>query len=599
MSHLKSPLAFTLSIFSCISLFPLKGQPTSSFKEEKVFLTTQIIGLMTEYQPEVFTGAFNLDQRFIEAYATFLAADNKKNFNQFIEDLIQPLTLTPVSTSHTKYRHIIANELNKIDSFKDLSDKEVFISRPDFGWIEHELLDTSIKELLAGVIVHYSPKKRQKVKKQGFRLTFDIEYSLNTHDAPAVYTLGMIHFWTKINYFFPYKDLMDLSWGEVLRQQHALFMDMNSRQDYYKHLKLLGAYLDDSHGFISINEYQKWAFGMGNWAVFPLKAQMINDQLIISDLADRPDVERLKKGDTITHINGQTVEDYAIMLSKEIIASNPTDSIRQLSEKIIPTFNHPDLGPDHLKIIVDEQPYTLQPDTVNFADYYLYLGRTASSESEIKMSKFTALLDITNMKGKEMHRAFRKNRNKENLILDLRGYPNSSIVYFLARNLSKKAKPVVSFAYPVYDYPGTFQKHKRNITYYISNYPDLLLLLMSMTKGKTLPTLRRPYQGDLYVLIDENTLSFAETIGMMIKTYRPDAVFIGRPSNGANGDVISIPLPGDVSVVVSGLNWQFADGKQLQRVGLAPDIYVARSVEEMVYRKDQILRKALKSINTN
>jgi len=83
---------------------------------------------------------------------------------------------------------------------------------------------------------------------------------------------------------------------------------------------------------------------------------------------------------------------------------------------------------------------------------------------------------------------------------------------------------------------------------------------------------------------------------MILKSYRPKSVFIGRPSNGANGDVTTIPLPYNVSVSISGLDWHYFDGSQLQRNGITPDIEVKRTFEELVLGEDTIYEQALEYI---
>lgn len=94
-------------------------------------------------------------------------------------------------------------------------------------------------------------------------------------------------------------------------------------------------------------------------------------------------------------------------------------------------------------------------------------------------------------------------------------------------------------------------------------------------------------------MINEEAASYAETVCMIFKAYAKNAVFIGRPTQGSNGDVISFFLPGGISVGFSSLDWHFPDTKQLQRVGIIPDIKVEKTVETIIKGNDEIMERAI------
>ena len=69
--------------------------------------------------------------------------------------------------------------------------------------------------------------------------------------------------------------------------------------------------------------------------------------------------------------------------------------------------------------------------------------------------------------------------------------------------------------------------------------------------------------------------------------------FIGSRTAGANGDVARFTVPGGITISFSGHDIRHADGRQLQRVGLIPDIEVKPTIAGIRAGRDEVLEKAL------
>jgi C-terminal processing protease CtpA/Prc len=95
------------------------------------------------------------------------------------------------------------------------------------------------------------------------------------------------------------------------------------------------------------------------------------------------------------------------------------------------------------------------------------------------------------------------------------------------------------------------------------------------------------------MLINEDAISQSEHTCLFFAA-ATDVTFIGTPTAGANGDVTTMVLPGNLQVSFTGQNVRHADGRQLQRVGIQPHIKVARTSRGIVEGRDEILEAALK-----
>ena len=62
---------------------------------------------------------------------------------------------------------------------------------------------------------------------------------------------------------------------------------------------------------------------------------------------------------------------------------------------------------------------------------------------------------------------------------------------------------------------------------------------------------------------------------------------------GANGDVTILVMPGNLRMSFSGHDIRHADGRQLQRVGLHPDVEVHPTLKGLQSDRDEVLDRAL------
>jgi C-terminal processing protease CtpA/Prc len=66
---------------------------------------------------------------------------------------------------------------------------------------------------------------------------------------------------------------------------------------------------------------------------------------------------------------------------------------------------------------------------------------------------------------------------------------------------------------------------------------------------------------------------------------------------GANGDVTNSSIPGGIRISFSGHDVHHADGCQLQRAGIKPDIRIEPTIAGHVADKDEVLEAAVKFLS--
>jgi C-terminal processing protease CtpA/Prc len=105
------------------------------------------------------------------------------------------------------------------------------------------------------------------------------------------------------------------------------------------------------------------------------------------------------------------------------------------------------------------------------------------------------------------------------------------------------------------------------------------------------------YRGQTVLLVDERTGSLAEHTGLLFKAANATTI-IGSQTMGANGDISTVVLPGGILVNFTGQAVQWPNGRQLQRIGLQPDIVVRPTVTGIRAGKDEVLDRAIRFIVT-
>jgi len=192
--------------------------------------------------------------------------------------------------------------------------------------------------------------------------------------------------------------------------------------------------------------------------------------------------------------------------------------------------------------------------------------------------------DLTRLTESEVDGLFERVKGTRALILDMRGYPNGTgwpiTPYLNTRGATQG---------PLFrrrQVSGLFDERSQtglDFTQPLPSFP-----VPSKAIGK--------YGGRTVMLIDERTVSQAEHSGLFFEAAN-GTKFTGSQTAGANGDVTYFALPGIASVRFSGHDVRHADGRQLQRIGLVPDVPVAPTIQGIREGKDEVLDRAVRYLN--
>jgi C-terminal processing protease CtpA/Prc len=392
--------------------------------------------------------------------------------------------------------------------------------------------------------------------------------------------LALFRFWNVINYYFPYKHLTDKPWGTVLTEFIPRFLGNKNQLDYEMTVAEMVARLQDTHGFV--RGLKSLEAHLGGFAP-PLSLRVTSGKLAVIHLPDESMAQAagIKVGDVIVAVDGETVEQRIAYLSKFNSLSNSSSAYRY----IYPTV---------LRGAKDSKA-KLRIEGIDGQIREVEMPRTASLSSVFPPPRKTPIyqvlpngygyIDLARLPLAEVHKAMDAMMNTPGLIFDMRGYPNGTAWAFAPRLSERKNFTAAQFRRPFQSAAALYDEDLEG------NAPDYSF------EQKMPPTRSAIYKGKVVVLINEDAISQAEHTCLFIEA-ATNATFIGSATNGANGDITNLVLPGGLYVAFSGHDVRHADGRQLQRVGIQPHIKVEPTPKGIVEGRDEVLEAAVKYLDS-
>ena len=160
------------------------------------------------------------------------------------------------------------------------------------------------------------------------------------------------------------------------------------------------------------------------------------------------------------------------------------------------------------------------------------------------------------------------------LIIDIRNYPAEFVVFALGSHFIERSTAFARFTVGDPANPGAFHWQGQPLT---------------------LEPAAPRYTGKIVILTDEISQSQAEYTTMAFRA-APNATVVGSTTAGADGNVSTIPLPGGLRSMISGIGVFYPDKKPTQRVGIVADVEAKPALQGVRDGRDEVLEVALRLI---
>jgi len=397
------------------------------------------------------------------------------------------------------------------------------------------------------------------------RWKLEAPYAASPYPDTEHRILGAFRLWAVIHYFYPYLPLIG-DWDAAFAEAIPQFIAAKDAAEYAKAAMAFDAHVEDGHsGVYGPAVYEAIPFGF-----IPIAVKYVGSDLAVIDPMD---VAGLHKGDVIVGINGEPIADRVARLRPFVTASTAAaraDRIAAVALRGKPK--------EASTIEVRDASGTRSVTVTNAATP----PRPESKEPAYRsLDGNIGYADLTRLEVVDVDKMFDVFANTKAIVLDMRGYPHGTAWAIAPHINTRHAKVGATF-------------RRRQITGAETSEESAAGFFFE----QLLPVADKPlYRGKVVVLIDDRAISQSEHSCLFFEAAN-GATFIGSTTAGANGDVTSFPLPGGLTVFFTGHDVRHADGRQLQRVGIQPDVPVEPTLAGIRAGRDEVLERAVAFINS-
>ena len=528
---------------------------------ENLAVLGHIWGFVKYYHPAVAQGKYNWDAELFRVLPNVLQAKNRDERSRALQKWLTNLgPVLPCAACSQGSTSPVAQQ-------------------PDGAWLADQALLS--KELMAQLQYlrdnrHQGAGYYVNVGAAGNPI-FEHEDAYAHSLAPdAGYRLlALYRYWNIIQYFYPNKGLIGEDWNKLLSEFIPRFIQAAGAVQYRTAVLQLTARIHDTHATLADRSpilTRIWGDYLTPVLVSFVEGKPVVAKISLTSLgAQTP----LQKGDIILKVDQVSVTEIIDRQRLLLSASNETSLLESIGQNLL-RGNTPQAEievmregkqvmlsvPRFLRATIASAPPLTAPATMD-SSYQVLAGNIGY----ISLAKLTAA---------QVPRAMRALNDTKGLIVDLRNYPDFAVFRLLPAYFVDKPTAFAKFTKPDLAYPGRF----------IETPP----VQVQPVAGAAV------YGRPVEVLVNEVTLSLAEYMAMALRV-NPRALVIGSTTAGADGNVSTIPLPGNLFTRISGIGVLYADGRQTQRVGIMPDRVVEPTIEGIRAKRDEVLQQAVQLLS--
>jgi C-terminal processing protease CtpA/Prc len=394
--------------------------------------------------------------------------------------------------------------------------------------------------------------------------------------------LALFRLLSVTRYFFPYADLMDRPWGDALVEFLPRFEAAHTAFAYQAVVMEMAARLQDTHVRVTNAAAVEEHLGL---FVPPILVGQVEGQAVVQHVHDPDAVKDILVGDVILAVDGVDMEERRKSLERLVAASTPQAmsllldrmQLRGAKDSVAWLRVRDGAGVERNITVVRSWPHAKEA-------WLPALRKTPDTYAVLPSG--VGYIDLERLPYAEADAALDAVMGAPALIFDMRGYPKGT-AWTIAPRLVKTPplRPVIG---------ALFKPPFRDAATLPAD--PMAPFFGQFTFEQTLSeTTKARYQGKVVILIDAWAISQAEHTCLLLAA-ATDVTFVGTPTNGANGDITNMVLPGNLVVSFTGQEVRFADGRQLQRVGVQPHIIVRPTIVGVRARRDEVLEATIEHL---
>ena len=529
----------------------------STVQISNLVMLGKVWGLLKYHHPLVVGGKRHWDYELFRVLPRVLAATDAAGARSVVHQWITSLGGLPGCTACTSLRE---------------SDLHL---RPPSSWLTDDRLGPELGGLLRGIHRNRPANERQ------FYLSlvpgignpsFDHESAYANLKLPdsGYQLLALYRLWNIVEYWFPYRDLLERSWDEELTAFIPRIAVASTADDYKREMLAFIARIHDTHANLWSSLDARPPVGRCS---IPITLRFIENQLVVTGRRDAAaeSASALQRGDVISGLDGVSITDLVERWSPFYPASNQPTRLRDIAA----SATRGACGPATVRVSRDKATLDVKTERVPDPPAGSAARRTNDRAGDTfqKLSPEIAYLKLSSVRASQTAAYIQEAAGTKGLIIDIRNYPSEFVVFALGSHLVDRPTAFARFTVGDPANPGAFH----------------------WGEPLSLEPMAPRYAGKIVILVDELSLSQAEYTAMAFRS-APNAIVVGSTTAGADGNVSPIPLPGGLRSAISGIGVFYPDKTPTQRIGIVADILARPTIEGIRNGRDEVLEAALRHI---
>lgn len=522
---------------------------------QKLKVTCKVWGFLKYYHPKVANGDFNWDNQLFEILPKVDQAKTKIEFSLVIENWINSL-----------------GDVKKIEPILQPKGVEFFDKNFDLSWINNnKLFSKTLSQKLKFIENNRFQGEHYYV---GLHLGGNVfvkneDYSQFKIEDKNSRILALFTYWNIIEYFFPYKYLMDTKWDTTLENLIPVFLETQNEDDFYTALQKLTAKINDSHVVFYRYKIKKH--------FLPIVGKIIDDKMIVTEVLNEKltKTDSIKVGDVITKINSKAINEIVIENKDLIGASNEASYLEKLIEPILSGSS----DTITLEFLINGKRISKTINCRDFNSNRYVLKHDPKYLNQKRKFKILegniGYVDMGVLTVKDVPEMIEQLKLTKAIVFDMRNYPKGTFAE-ISNFLNAKEKVFAIYTKPDLSYPGKFKWTEGSSSGFDNS---------------------NNYKGKAVVLLNEESISQSEWTSMCFQT-AGNTTIIGSQTGGADGNVTTIDYMKAFHSQFSGIGVYYPDRRETQRIGIVPDIEVKPTIKGIQEGKDEVLGRAIQFIET-
>jgi hypothetical protein len=439
--------------------------------------------------------------------------------------------------------------------------------KPPIQWIhDRSLLGAPLSESLESI---YSGRARTQfyvsiipgVRNPKFN--HELAYSQIAFPDSGYQLLALFRWWNILQYWAPDRDVAGQDWPAVLADLIPKLALAKDGTAYQLALFELIAKANDTHANLWSSLTVRPPVGD---CALPATLRFIDDKLVVYRVNSADST--FQPGDVLDSIDGASIQ--SLVGKWAVYYDDSNNAARQRDMAAYLTRGN--CGAVSAEITRSGHSLQLRGTRTKFN--WTFATHDQPGDTFRLLSPDVAYVKLSSTKAADLPAYFEKAKYTKGLIVDIRNYPSEYVPFAMGAYLATKPTAFVTYTFADLANPGAFH----------------------FGAGPLIEPGPVHYGGRVIILVDETTQSQAEFTAMALRAM-PNSIVVGSTTAGADGDVSSIPLPGQLNTMISGLGIFFPDRRPTQRIGIVPDVFAGPTIQGIAAGRDEVLDTALHLIN--